>query len=342
MPTPKFLCRYAGALLLLVATAAAASAEPIRLKLAFFSSDRSISYLAGIKPFVDAVNAEADGLISITVHSSGALGADVRQQPQLVLDGVADMAFIVPGYAPDLFPGNAVIDLPGLFRSGAEASLVYTRLIAERALRGYRDFHVIGAYVTPTGGIHSRVPIASIDDLKGKRIRINNDTQAAALLRLGSTPVHGQITRIAGALTAGEIDGAALALPPMVDYGVSRVATHHYFLDIGGAPLALIMSRNSFDALPKPAQDIIRKHSGDWVAKRFNELYAEADDRIRKQLQADPKRKVVIPSPSDSKRAQNAFRAVIEQFMAADPRNENLVRAAENEIAKLRSNTELR
>jgi TRAP-type C4-dicarboxylate transport system substrate-binding protein len=337
MPIPKFLCRCAGALLLLVATAAVAGAEPIRLKLAFFSSDRSISYLAGIKPFVDAVNADASGLLEITVHSSGALGSDVQRQPQLVLDGVADIAFIVPGYTPDLFPDNAVIDLPGLFRSGAEASLVYTRLITERALKGYRDFHVIGAYVTPTGGIHSRVPIASIDDLKGKRIRINNEAQAATLQRLGGTPAHSQITRIASALTAGEIDGAAVALPPVVDYGISRVATHHYFLDIGGAPLALVMRRKSFDALPKPAQDVIRKHSGDWVAKRFNDLYADTDRRIREQLLADPKRQVVIPSQTDLKRAQAAFRAVTEQFIAAEPRNENLVRAVENEIAKLRT-----
>jgi hypothetical protein len=32
-----------------------AAAEPIELKLALFSSDRSMTYLAAVKPFVDAV-----------------------------------------------------------------------------------------------------------------------------------------------------------------------------------------------------------------------------------------------------------------------------------------------
>jgi TRAP-type C4-dicarboxylate transport system substrate-binding protein len=74
----------------------AAAAEPIKLKLAFTTSDRSDLYLYAIKPFVDAVNTEANGLIKIEVYFSGVLGGS-PPQPQLVLDGVADMALIVPG-----------------------------------------------------------------------------------------------------------------------------------------------------------------------------------------------------------------------------------------------------
>ncbi len=47
--------------------------EPIKLRLAFFSSDRANVYLAAIKSFVDAVNGEAKGLIDIEVYFSGAL-----------------------------------------------------------------------------------------------------------------------------------------------------------------------------------------------------------------------------------------------------------------------------
>ena len=64
-----------------------AAAEPITLKLSFFSSNLSMSYLAAVKPFVDAVNAEAKGLVEIKVYFRGALGKDIAQQPQLVLDG---------------------------------------------------------------------------------------------------------------------------------------------------------------------------------------------------------------------------------------------------------------
>ena len=45
----------------LASSVSAASAEPIKLKLAYFSSDRTTTYLAMIKPFVDAVNARPRG-----------------------------------------------------------------------------------------------------------------------------------------------------------------------------------------------------------------------------------------------------------------------------------------
>ena len=52
-------------------------ADPIELKLSFFSSDRSVLYLSAIKPFVDAVNAEAKNLIHIQTYPGGMLGKDV-------------------------------------------------------------------------------------------------------------------------------------------------------------------------------------------------------------------------------------------------------------------------
>src|SRR6185503_14124459 len=154
--------------------AAASATEPVRLKLSFFSSDSAMLYGGGVKPFVDAVNSEAKGLLEIEVFFSGALGKAPAQQPQLVRDGVADIAFIVPGYTAAQFPDNAVIELPGLFRDQQEASLAYTRMIAANALRGYEDFIVITAFTVEPHSIHTRRPIASLDDLKGLKIRVNN------------------------------------------------------------------------------------------------------------------------------------------------------------------------
>ena len=55
------------------------------------------------------------------------------------------------------------------------------------------------------------------------------------------------------------------------------------------------------------------------------------------QLTSEPKRKVVFPSQADLKRAHVAFRAVTDQFIASGPHNENLFKAVENEVAKLRA-----
>jgi TRAP-type C4-dicarboxylate transport system substrate-binding protein len=314
-----------------------AAAEPIELKLAFFSSNRSMSYLAAVKPFVDAVNSEGRGVIQIVLYSGGVLGREIAQQPRAVLDGKADIAFVVPGYTPDEFSDNSVVELPGLFNDTREGTLVYTRLISLNALKGYEDFKVLGAYVTEPDSIHSRLPIASVGDLKGKRLRVNNSNQAATLEKLGATPVLMQITQIADAISSGAIDGAALARTPLSDYGVKRVANHHYFLGINGAPLALLMNRKKFEALPKPAQDVIRKYSGEWIAARFIENYDRSDNQVMVQLKSDPKRTIVFPSAPDLEIAHLAFKSVIAEWAAKSSHNRNILKITEAEIALLRA-----
>src|SRR3972149_2220181 len=106
----RFILRLIAAALFL--SPVMASADPVKLKLAFFSSDRSALYLAGIKPFVTAVNAAAKDLIHIEVKFSRPVGPVVAE-PQMVLDGTVDIAFMIPGYTPDVFYDDAVVELPG-------------------------------------------------------------------------------------------------------------------------------------------------------------------------------------------------------------------------------------
>jgi TRAP-type C4-dicarboxylate transport system substrate-binding protein len=312
------------------------NADPITLKLAFFSSDRSTTYLAAVKPFVDAVNAEGKGLVEIVLYSGGVLGRDIARQPQVVLDGEADIAFVVPGYSPERFSDNSVVELPGLFRNTREGTEVYTGLIAENALKGYEDFVVIGAYVTEPATIHSRMPIDSIGDLKGKRIRVNNPGEAVALERLGALPVQMEIIRIAAAMSSGTIDGAAVPKTPLNDYGIKRVATNHYLLGTSGSPLALLMNGKRFEALPKPAKDIIRKYSGEWAAARFIESYDRSDELALEQLKSDPKRNLVFPSSSDLDLAQSVFKSIIADWLENKPRHQELLQKVETELAKSR------
>jgi TRAP-type C4-dicarboxylate transport system substrate-binding protein len=325
------------ALFLLALLPATSVAEPIKLKLSFFTSDGSQVYLHAIKPFVDAVNAEGKGLLEIEVFFSGALGRLQAEQPQLVLDGVADIAFVVPGQTPDLFQDTAVIELPGQFRDAREATLTYTRLLAAHALKGYEDFFVIGSFSANPNSIHSRKPIASIVDLKGQRLRINNLREAAALEKLGAVPVLLSIIQTPEAISKGTIDGATLPPSALLDFGIARATSNHYLLRTSAAPLALLMNRKKFGSLPEQARTLIRKYSGEWPAKYYIENIERLDAQELKRIQSDPKRTVVFPSQSDLNTAQAAFEVANEEWQARNPRNRELLTAVKAEIAKLRS-----
>ena len=99
----------------------AAQGAPIKLKLAFFSSDQSRSYSMAIKPFVDAVNADEEGGLTIETYPGGVLGKDSAQQAQLIRDGMADIAFVVLGTAPSQFRDHQVMELAVAFAERADS-----------------------------------------------------------------------------------------------------------------------------------------------------------------------------------------------------------------------------
>jgi TRAP-type C4-dicarboxylate transport system substrate-binding protein len=314
----------------------AVKAEPITLNLSFFTSDRSVAYQTAVKPFVDAINNDNSGLLKIDVFPSGALGKIQRDLPKQVFDGIVDIAFIVPGQNPELFPDNVVVELPGLFRNSYEASLTYTRLVETNALAGYRDFFVIGAYATQPETINSRKPLRSLADLRGQKIRVNNPTEATALAKLGALPVVLAFNETAPALSSGALDGATVPVTQMFDVGIGRLTSNHYLLGTSVAPLTLMMNRKVFDGLPESAKALIRKYSGEWTATRFSEAYETLGKKIIDEVKADARRSVVVPSAQDLLTAQRAFKSIAQDWAAASVHNGDLLKLTEANLAKVR------
>jgi TRAP-type C4-dicarboxylate transport system substrate-binding protein len=297
------------ALFLLALLPSLAAAQPVTLKFAYIASDRSQLYANMIKSFVDGVNADAANLVRIDVSFSGILGRDPAKQLQLVLDGTADLAFILPGHTPERFPDNAVIELPGLYNSLREATLVYSSLVAANALRGYDKLYVVGAFAGDPETIHTRLRTTSLEALKGMKIAANNSAQAAALTGLGMVPVLSAINRISGEMGSGKLDGALAPLGVMIEYGISRVASNHYLLPIAPESLLVAMNREKFDSLSAPAQNILRKFSDGSLTERYINTFTAADVAALDSLKSDPNRTITVPSQAELQQARDVFKS---------------------------------
>jgi TRAP-type C4-dicarboxylate transport system substrate-binding protein len=315
----------------------ASLAEPIKLKMAYFSSDREPPYVSVLQPFAEAVNKEGKGLIEIVPYPGGMLGRNYSLQMQQVLDGVADMAWVNPSLTPDRFPDNDVLEFPGLFRDLKEATLVYTRVLAAGTLRGYGDFFTIAAVANFPLMIHTRPPIGSLPDLRGKILRVNNLIEGSALKAVGITPVIIPINEVALAIGRGTIDGATMPPNALFAYGVSRITRFHYMAPLGAAPLAFLMNRKKFESLPKAGQDLIRKFSGEWTAAHFVETYDANNVQATNDLKSDSNRLVIMPPRAELDSLQATFQTVFEKWRKDNPRNLELLKLVETEIAKVRS-----
>ena len=315
----------------------ASMADPIKLKFAIFTPDKEQTFITTMKPFAEAVNSEAKGVIEIDLFPNGALGRSPLAQAQMILDGVSDIGWVVASYTPGRFQENDVLELPGLFRDLKEATTVFTRMVNSGQLKGYDDFFPIGTFGTAPYSIHSRIPIASIGDIKGKKIRSSGAIEGATIKGLGAVPIGMPVTEVAEAINRGTIDGTTSHPSPLFDFGIARVTNNHYFTRLGIVPIAILMNRKKFDSLPKAGQDAIRKYSGNWTAERFNAGIGAYNDSLVKQLQDDPKRKVVFPSQAELDAMQPVFKSVIAEWSAKGPRNQEVLKAVEAEIARVRA-----
>jgi TRAP-type C4-dicarboxylate transport system substrate-binding protein len=321
-----------------MSAASHSNAQPIKLKFAVFSPDTERLFNTVKKPFVAAVNAASGGTVQIELFPNGALGRAPQQQAQMVLDGVADIGFIVPPFTPGRFPDTEVMELPGLFRDLAEATYVYTRLFQSGVLHDYGDYFPIAMWGTPPFSLHSNFPIASLKDLKGKKARGSGIIQVESLKAAGAVPVGMPPTEVPEALARKTIDASTSQPAVLFDFGLDRVTSHHYFVRLGVVPLAVVMNRKSFEALPKVAQDAIRKHSLDWINKLYVDSMLVYDKSLIDRLKADPKRTVVFPDEADAQAAKTVFEPVIQAWVKKNPRNGETYQAVLAEIDKFRAN----
>jgi TRAP-type C4-dicarboxylate transport system substrate-binding protein len=314
----------------------AAKADPQKLKLAMFSADTEMTWVAAIKPWADAVNKAGAGIVAIDEYPNGALGRALPQQAQMVLDGVADIAFVIPGVTPGRFPDNEVMDLPGLFRNIREATLVYTRLMDRHVIRGFDDYYVLGAMGTTPFEIDSRAKITSLADLKSKKIRVTNASQAQTLKTLGAVPVLMPVPEVPEAIGRGTIDGATEFPGPLYDFGIDRVTKYDYRINVGVSSLTLLMNRKVFDGLTPQAQAILRQYSGQWYANVFITGYGKYVDDLWAKMKADPSRVIVSPTKADQAAMEAASKATIDEWIKKDLHNSDLLKAVQAEIVKVR------
>jgi TRAP-type C4-dicarboxylate transport system substrate-binding protein len=315
----------------------ATAAEPIKLKMAYFSSDREPAYVSVLQPFAAAVNKEGKGIVEIVPYPSGVLGRNYAQQAQLVLDGTADLAWVNPSLTPERFPDDDVLQFPGLFRDLKEATLVHARLAAAGALRGYDDFFVISAAANFQLIINTRPAIGSLADLRGKTLRVNNLIEGNALKGIGIVPVVMPVNEVALAIGRGTIDGATMSPNSLVAYGVARITRFHYDAPLGAAPLAFLMNRKKLESLPQAAQDVIRKYSGEATTTRFITTYDTNNIQVMNDLRSDPDRRVIVPSRAELDMLQAMFQIGRERWRQESPQNARLLKLVETEIARERS-----
>ena len=266
--------------------------------------------------FADKLAELTGGKVKVVHHHSGALGGEreVAQQVQL---GTVDLTPVTAAPLSTLVPEMSAFQLPYIFRDYPH---VYTSLDGSDVIRRYYDgvmdrkgFKLLGFFAAGYRGIYGHHPINSVADVKGKKIRVQEDKILVATFKaLGmiSTPIA--FPEVATSLQTKVIDFAEGGINTFYHNKFYDIVKHVADVRHTHQVIVLAMSKASWakqDAATQKALVEAAKH-----AETFNRKFILDEDR---DLQGQVKAKGVSITKPDAAPFRDATKSVYDEFYAS-------------------------
>jgi TRAP-type C4-dicarboxylate transport system substrate-binding protein len=204
------------------------------------------------------VKEKSGGRMEIRVHPASSLYPGPELIPA-VLDGRSEVGTVLASYLTDVFLEMGPLELPFMTSSVAEHKKAamqlrsfYTEMLAKKGLK----LLVISTW--PSQQIFSTVPIRTVADWQGKKIRVYGADSANITRILGGSPVNIAFGEVYSALEKKTVDGAmtsATNAEPMKFFEVAKYLDYWYLA--GAAQEWLVANQKAWDALPKDLQQIV-------------------------------------------------------------------------------------
>ena len=266
--------------------------------------------------FADKVGELSGGKIKVTHHHSGALGGE-REVGQNVQLGTVDFSPMTTAPLSTLVPEMSVFQLPYIFRDYAH---VYAALDGSDVIRNYygpvlekKGLKLVGFFAAGYRGIYGHHPINSIADVKGKKIRVQEDKILVATFKaLGmiSTPIA--FPEVATALQTKVIDFAEGGINTYYHNKFYDIVKHVADVRHTHQAVALIMSKASWDKTDAAGQKAIMEAAK--YAEQWNRKFILEED---KSIQAQVKEKGGLITKPDATPFRDATKSVYEEFYAS-------------------------
>ena len=298
-----------------------ARAAEVTLKLAHFLPPVAPAHAKLLKPWAEKVEAESDGRISIRIYPSMQLGGTPPQLFDQVRDGVADLAWTLPGYTPGRFPRLETFELPfvaapkAVVNAQAVQEFVSTQLGNE-----LEEVHLICAWAHDAGVIHCRKPVSDLASLQGLKLRFPNRLTGESLTALGASPIGMPVPQVPESLASGVIDGVvvpwevvpALKIQELVQYHIQFPGTPTFY----AATMLVVMNKATYDGLPDDLRMIIDANTGMETAILAGKAFDEGSVAGKK---AAEKRGNTITTLSDEETARwrEKTRPVVDAWLKA-------------------------
>ena len=191
-----------------LATAPPAAAQTTTLRVGNWLPPHHLIIKGIVEPWAQAIERESNGTLKLEIMPSA-----VGRPPEyfdFTVNGVVDIGYGVSGHNPGRFTLTQVMDLPFMapdpWAGAAAAWLTYERYGARYG--EHKGAKVLGLWVHSEPYLFMRgEPLKTLDDLKGKKIRVGGNVTGRIIQALGGAPVQLPPTEAQQAMASGVADG---------------------------------------------------------------------------------------------------------------------------------------
>lgn len=319
-----------------VLSVASAQADTVVLKYGWMGPATEPTYVRSMEPFGKALGKESNGTVRVDMYPGGTLGKDPNAQLKYVLDGVLDIAYIIPSYTPGRFPDNELFEMPGLFRNATEASIAMWRMYKKGMLRGYDGLHVLQLATTYPNLIHTKNPVKSLAELRGRKLRVSGSVAGETVKALGAVPVGMPVNSAAESVSRGVVDGTVQDWNTYAAFRLTDVAPMHVGVRMGQAPMLVAMTKAKYDSLPQAAKDALDKLAYEKLSREVGALHDSITDQWRARVKTEKGHVMLDLNEKQTAEFDAAVKPVIDAWLAKDPKNKDLLAALQTELAAIR------
>lgn len=192
----------------------------------------------GAEPFIERVTADTDGALTYRLFTGGSLLGG-KNMVEGLQSGIADVGQIVFGYFPAEFPYAALIADMAIYGSNAPAIAAavteFSMLHCDGCVDELKRQGIVSLGTTSTSPyvLMSRDEIATLEQLKGKKVRTPGSLWDRWVRHAGGTPVNISAGEIYEALSRGQVDAVLNAVGALQSHSLWDTAKHVTNLQLG-------------------------------------------------------------------------------------------------------------
>jgi TRAP-type transport system periplasmic protein len=230
------------------------------------------------------IEKRTNGKVAIAYFPGGTL-TPAAQTYDSVVKGIADIGFSVFAYSRGKFPLMEVIDLPLGYKSGTQATELINAFYAKFHPKELDEVKILFLHAHGPGVLHSKTPIATLEDMKGKKIRATG-LASKIVTALGGAPVGTTMPETYDALRTGVAEGAMAPVESLKGWKWGEVvsSTTLNYASAYTTGMFVIMNKAKWAALPPDVQKVFTDVSQEWIGKQgrtWDEIDVEGLDFIK-------------------------------------------------------------